>query len=279
MGERVRVVEGAQVALLDDPSVGVDRRHVGPDHADLGMRPQHLDLRLDLPREKRVVRIEQCDELAAHVGEAEVPRRRDPTVPLVNVAHRPAITLDDGAGVVGRAVVDDDDLDVGIALRERALDRGADDSRPVVSGDDHAHQSRDARSFKVSVEWAINLRLRSIAADCRIQLKHVVLTRVRELSPCASARSGDEHREGTFRAIGPPAGAHIHREQCCTAATSALASRCGGATSRAHARPPPPITPAQRAIARNTRWYAPCLEATRRKEGHPSPPLAANGAS
>jgi hypothetical protein len=170
--ECMRVVHRPEVSLLDDPAVGIHRRHVGPDHPDLGVGAEHLDLRLDLPGEEGVIRIEQRDEFSSRMQEAKVPRRRDAAVGLVDVAHRPAIALDDGASVVGRSVVDDDDLDVAIALREHALDRRADDRRAVVRRDDDAHEPRLAGSVQISIDRLSALRLHCGPSCCRIQLNH-----------------------------------------------------------------------------------------------------------
>jgi hypothetical protein len=137
--ECMRVVHRPEVSLLDDPAVGIHRRHVGPDHPDLGVGAEHLDLRLDLPGEEGVIRIEQRDEFSSRMQEAKVPRRRDAAVGLVDVAHRPAIALDDGASVVGRSVVDDDDLHSHVLLPPCRVDGAEDVVAPVPRRNDDRH--------------------------------------------------------------------------------------------------------------------------------------------
>lgn len=170
--EVVRVVHRAEISLFDDATVGVDRRHVGPHHPDLGVGAEHLDLRLDLPGEEGVVRVEQRDELASRVHEAEVPCRRHAAVGLVDVSHRPPVAFNHSAGVVRGSVVDDDDLDVAVALREHALDRRPDDPRSIVRRDYDTDETRHPRPFEISVDRLSTLQLHRVPSCCRIQSNH-----------------------------------------------------------------------------------------------------------
>ncbi len=64
----------------------------------------------------------------------------------------------DVLGLVGRAVIDDDDLDVLVILPERARDRLADEVRPVISWNDDG----DARSVAGGAPSAAAAALRSL---------------------------------------------------------------------------------------------------------------------
>ena len=86
-----------------------------------------------------VVRVEGAQILAARVRDQEVPCRGQPAVgraehrglrPVEGVEHA------DRRGI-GRTVVDDENLEVLIRLREDALDCLADVGAQVVTGDDH----------------------------------------------------------------------------------------------------------------------------------------------
>ena len=149
----MRVIECPQVSLFDNAPAWIHGRHIGPDHPDVGMRAKHPHLRFELPREKRVVRVEQRDELAPGVGESKIPGRRNATIRLAQVAdRRPApVALDHPPRLVGRAVVDDDDFHVVVSLPEHALDGRADDTGAIMRRDDHADHPRLPASFEVAV--------------------------------------------------------------------------------------------------------------------------------
>ena len=170
--EVVRVVHRAEISLFDDPAVRVDRRHVGPHHPHLGVRAEHLDLCLDLPGKEGVIRVEQRDELSPRVHEAEVPCRRHTAVGLADVSHRPPVALDHSARVVRRSVVDNDDLDVVVALREHALDGRPDDPRAIVRRDYDADETRHPRPLEISVDGLSTLQLHRVPSCCRIQSNH-----------------------------------------------------------------------------------------------------------
>ncbi len=80
-----------------------------------------MDLGFQLPRLPAVVRIEQGNQLSPRLPQAEVARRTDSSVGLVEVAHRWAAALDHALGVVGGAVVCHNNLDGPIRLLEDAL--------------------------------------------------------------------------------------------------------------------------------------------------------------
>jgi hypothetical protein len=107
------------------------------------------DLALEALRIGVVVAIERGDELAACAVEPAVARRRDSRPRrLADEPHaRIGLAPDDRRRLVGRPVVDDDQLEITEALRENAVDRGLQVAGPVVRGDDDADASR--RNFEV----------------------------------------------------------------------------------------------------------------------------------
>ena len=134
-------VHAPQVALGDDATGVVDRAHVGPDEAGVGVPIEHRDLGLELPGQPRVVAVEERHELAAGFGEGPVTGRRHARVVLPHVAHPVVGESGKGRrGVVGGAVVDDDDLEPGPRLGERRSNGRDDERRTVVRGHDDAHE-------------------------------------------------------------------------------------------------------------------------------------------
>jgi hypothetical protein len=65
-------------------------------------------------------------------------RRRLTAVLLENHPHTVSVPLDNRARLVGRTVVNDDNLAVRVGLRERALDSRRHEQRVVVVVDNHA---------------------------------------------------------------------------------------------------------------------------------------------
>ncbi len=120
--------------LLERVDEDVDRR----------VRAEVFHHRADLPGEVGVVAVEEADDLP--------PRRRDPAVPGPVPALVPAEPDDDDPGVldpleqrrrpVGRAVVDDHQLEVGELLVEHAPDGALERARAVVRRQDDRHDRR-----------------------------------------------------------------------------------------------------------------------------------------
>src|SRR5205085_3160422 len=75
-------------------------------------------------------------------GEARVEGRALAAVLLEDRRDRAAIALDDPPRAVSGTVVDDDQLDVVVGLRERAVDRLPGEARHVVGVDDDARPHR-----------------------------------------------------------------------------------------------------------------------------------------
>jgi hypothetical protein len=98
---------------------------------------QHIGARPD-------VGVDDHDDLAAGHGDRVVERHRLALVGALLEQPQPRVfrhaPADQRRGVIGRAVVDDDDLEVRHGLGERALDALADRRVGPVGGHDHAGQ-------------------------------------------------------------------------------------------------------------------------------------------
>ena len=91
---------------------------------DLGdARPVALDDALGARRIEHVVGVEQDDELAGAVLEAEIESRGLAAILLAERRDASGVAVNDGGRIVGRAVIDDDDLGIGPGLCQRAVDR------------------------------------------------------------------------------------------------------------------------------------------------------------
>ena len=168
--EGVRVVESSQVSLLDDPPARIHRGHVGPDHSNVAVRAKQLHLRIELPGQKCVVRVEQRNELSASVCEAVIPGGGNAAIRLVQVANLRPVTLHDALRIVRRSVIDDDDLHVLIALAEHALDRRTDNAGAIVGRHDDTDHARNASTVEIAAErWRAH-RLLSVADDSCVHL-------------------------------------------------------------------------------------------------------------
>jgi phytanoyl-CoA hydroxylase len=102
-------------------------------------------LELRAPRRERairpkVIRVEKSDELSTSREKAPVPRHAHATVLEPDVGDRRARRSDDPLGIVGRAVVDDHDLDVVVALSVDARDRVAYETRAIEGRHDDADE-------------------------------------------------------------------------------------------------------------------------------------------
>jgi hypothetical protein len=86
-----------------------------------------------------LVRIEERDEITTGLANRSIAGGRDPLLRLLEVEDFAPIAAQSVAGVIGRTVVDHDDLTRRIRLGERAADRVDDIGHPVVRGDHHAN--------------------------------------------------------------------------------------------------------------------------------------------
>ena len=115
-----------RVHLLD-PAVHEPHRRIGA---------QQRDLRFQLAREPFVVRVQEREHVAAGARRAGVAGGGDAAIGLPHGGHAAVVAVEDGGGVVGRAVVDDDHLGRRQRLREDALDAAGQEAR-VVERRDH----------------------------------------------------------------------------------------------------------------------------------------------
>jgi hypothetical protein len=99
-----------------------------------------------------IVGVQETNDLAGAGGETCVERRSLAPVLLENLDDPTGVTVDDGAGLIRRAVVDDDDLAVRVGLAERAVDRLAHIAGVVEVVDDDAHERSGGHIVNPMVE-------------------------------------------------------------------------------------------------------------------------------
>ena len=133
--------EGA--VARDDPPPAVDERHPARQDRHLRMRLEVLDLRGEPPGLGDVVAVEDRDVPPACDRQAAVPRPLGAEVRLVPQRDEPIVPIgaDDRRRVVGRGVIDDDQLEIAVRLRQHTLDRSPEIGLAVVDG----HEDRDGR--------------------------------------------------------------------------------------------------------------------------------------
>jgi hypothetical protein len=131
-----------QEARRDAAAVLVDHLLVGVDEATSGRACSTRRLAAQLVRAPRVVGVEDGDEVARALLDPAGGGGDQPCVALTYDAHAVRVPCQDVRRRVGRAVVDDDDLQpVGrVLLRERAVDRLGDEPLVVVRADDDTHE-------------------------------------------------------------------------------------------------------------------------------------------
>ena len=126
----------AEFRVVERPAVVVDGRDVGEQTLGAAL-PLGREQPLEPVRGVDVVRVEDGHELAGGQRQPPVDGVVGVLVVLVVIAEpRIPHRLDDGAGSVGGAVVDHDQLQVGVRLGEYAVHRGLDEPLVVVGGDD-----------------------------------------------------------------------------------------------------------------------------------------------
>src|SRR4051812_9517026 len=137
---------------MQRPRRGIDDLHVAIDEADLAPGGEHLELPADPVGTHLVVARDDRDEVPARPREAAVHTRHEPLVRLADRADAVAVARDDLGGPVGRAVVDDDDIEpVGRPLlREYRVQRAADEVLELVRQDDAGDKRQVAHDATAS---------------------------------------------------------------------------------------------------------------------------------
>ena len=142
----VPLVSNVKASAISDPAEIVQGLvHLADRPVDLrdrGVEP--LGGGADRGRQQHVVGVKEEDEVAATRLEPGVDGGRLAAGLLEHRLDALAVALDHLARVVARAVVDDDHLRVAVVLRQRAVDRIADEASVVVVVQDHARAHRTA---------------------------------------------------------------------------------------------------------------------------------------
>ena len=118
-------------------ALAVHQHAIAVDHTDLGVCREHARVALQCIRPQAIVAVEKYDGFAGARLEAPAARRHDARVRLRE--HAQPCVFDrarTGQRGIGRAVVDDDDLEIRHRLRQRAADGIAYVALAAVSRDD-----------------------------------------------------------------------------------------------------------------------------------------------
>lgn len=115
------------------------------DHVQRGICVQGGQLVLELLGQEAVVGVEKREVVTACLRDRGVARGSGAAALLPRDQDPVAVRFRDGARVVFRAVVDDDDLERPMRLGEGALDRLGEVGPGVVRGDQDADQFRGGR--------------------------------------------------------------------------------------------------------------------------------------
>ena len=94
----------------------------------------------DFGRPPQIVGIDRRDELALRHGNAVIARGSHAAIWLLQQFDAGIVSRmkrDEGRGFIGRAIIDNDDLQIAMGLRSNAAQRGIDRIRRVERGDDH----------------------------------------------------------------------------------------------------------------------------------------------
>jgi hypothetical protein len=127
------------------PALGIDFERERVDERAIAIGIEDRDAVRELLGHPFVVVVEERDVLAGRRANAGVARCGEAAIALRDDADSIAEAREHRGGVVGRAIVDDDHLVVGVGLREHAGQRALDGRRAVVYCDDY----RDARIASV----------------------------------------------------------------------------------------------------------------------------------
>src|SRR5207248_1030399 len=111
--------------VTNDIALCINQVKVAADHTDLGMLTRELDLTFGLLGKVEIVVAQPAEPIARHLTNADVESRRHATVRLLDITN--AITVAGGGvsgpSAVSRPVVNHDDFDFAVRLRQGAIDR------------------------------------------------------------------------------------------------------------------------------------------------------------
>jgi hypothetical protein len=167
MAERL-LAQALELDVGHLPPIDGDVLDPAEHHIELGILIEAAELPRELARRPHIVGIEERDHVAGRGREPDVPGRRRSTVLLAPRDHAVAQCGDHVWGVIGRSVVDDDDLEVVVVLCLDARDRLGEEAPHLehrdddadTAGDDARHDSTS--SVIVAVSWP-----RSVPASSR----------------------------------------------------------------------------------------------------------------
>jgi hypothetical protein len=164
--------------------------HVAVDETDLGPGDEDRDLTAELVERPRVVAVEDRDELALRLPERTIHGTDEAAVLLVDDPYTRVVAeavVQNSSCVVGRAVVDDDDVEElrRVILRKRAVEGLADEALVVMRGDDAGHRREGTghrpcdRTHAARVEAAYRLKRPQATADHEGMIDLVVYSKDR----------------------------------------------------------------------------------------------------
>ena len=221
-----------QVQVAGAAGVG-ELEHRAAHDRDTGCGPHARELALESPRERDVVGIEPGDIPAARLVEPAVQRRCQAQALVVpqHAQARVADLVEDRGRRVLRAVVDDEQLEVGHALAQDALERCPDVALTVRDGEQNRHERGGLhgrlvaygscrgsfrRSISSSRRWggrtswgacfARSRRRRTATCGCSSSIRtpttgSTPCSRERSSRCCVSARSRVSRARGTRRSL------------------------------------------------------------------------------
>ena len=102
---------------------------------------QQCDLMSQLVRQPQVVAVEKGDEFATAGGYAVIARGGLALVALVQITYRRRVAGDHGSGVIGRAVVDDYDIQRAIGLCQNTVQGCSNPATGIPGRNHHGHSS------------------------------------------------------------------------------------------------------------------------------------------
>ncbi len=112
------------------------------DEGNVGVVANHVNLAFELCRQPEVVGIEKGDPISSSLMNAFVAGCRGPLSLLVEITDRASNGANQIPSVVGRAVIDDDDLTRWTGLRQDRFDRFLERRHAIIAGNDYADVHR-----------------------------------------------------------------------------------------------------------------------------------------